>query len=177
MAPIDSGAAAGSASGSDAESETAGPRPDSGTGTDAADTSALASELHTVLGLLVRRTRAASGESELTPSQRSVAARLLRDGPTTTADLARAELVRPQSMRMTVSALEERGLIRRAPHPTDGRQVLVELSEAGRVAIAGILRAKQDWLTAALDGALDAHQRATLAAALPVLRTLAGGEA
>ncbi|WP_084714058.1 MarR family winged helix-turn-helix transcriptional regulator [Streptacidiphilus rugosus] len=141
------------------------------------DTAALASELHTVLGLLVRRTRAASGESELTPSQRSVAARLLRDGPTTTADLARAELVRPQSMRMTVSALEERGLIRRTPHPTDGRQVLVELSEAGRVTITGILRAKQDWLTEALDGALDADQRAVLAAALPVLRTLAGAEA
>ncbi|MEZ0069429.1 DNA-binding MarR family transcriptional regulator [Streptacidiphilus sp. MAP12-20] len=138
------------------------------------ETAALASELHAVLGLLVRRTRAASGESGLTASQRSVAGRLLREGPATTADLARAEFVRPQSMRITVAALEERGLLLRSPHPTDGRQVLVELSDAGRATITGILRAKQDWLTAALDGTLDADQRATLAAALPVLRALAG---
>ncbi|SEL98990.1 MarR family winged helix-turn-helix transcriptional regulator [Streptacidiphilus jiangxiensis] len=136
----------------------------------------LAVELHAVLGLLTRRARAATAGTELTASQRSVAARLLREGPATTADLARAEFVRPQSMRMTLGALEERGLIARTPHPTDGRQVLVELSAQGVDTIAGILRAKQDWLTTAIAGDLDPAQRDALAAALPVLRALAGTE-
>jgi DNA-binding MarR family transcriptional regulator len=139
-----------------------------------ADASQLAVELHAVLGLLSRRARAATAATELTASQRSVAARLLREGPATTADLARAEFVRPQSMRMTLSALEERGLIARTPHPTDGRQVLVELSEEGRATISGIITTKRDWLTSAIAGDLDPGQRAALAAALPVLRTLAG---
>ncbi|WP_084699935.1 MarR family transcriptional regulator [Streptacidiphilus anmyonensis] len=142
--------------------------------TGTADAAELAVELHTVLGLISRRARAATAATELTASQRSVAARLLREGPATTADLARAEFVRPQSMRMTLGALEERGLIARTPHPTDGRQVLVELSEEGRATIAGIITAKHDWLTSAIAGDLDAGQRAALAAALPVLRTLAG---
>jgi DNA-binding MarR family transcriptional regulator len=147
--------------------------PPSGT----ADAAQLAAELSTVLGLLTRRARAATAATELTASQRSVAARLLREGPATTADLARAEFVRPQSMRMTLGALEERGLIARTPHPTDGRQVLVDLSETGRATIAGIMRTKQDWLTSAIAGGLDARQRAALADALPVLRALAGTDA
>ncbi|RAG80986.1 hypothetical protein DN069_35320 [Streptacidiphilus pinicola] len=142
--------------------------------TDAADPAELAVELHAVLGLLSRRARAATAATELTASQRSVAARLLREGPATTADLARAEFVRPQSMRLTLGALEERGLIARTPHPTDGRQVLVELSEAGRATVAGIMQTKQGWLSSAIAGDLDAGQRAALAAALPVLRALAG---
>ncbi|MEY9873042.1 DNA-binding MarR family transcriptional regulator [Streptacidiphilus sp. MAP12-33] len=137
----------------------------------------LAVELHAVLGLLARRARAATAATELTASQRSVAARLLREGPATTADLARAEFVRPQSMRMTLGALEERGMIARTPHPTDGRQVLVELSEDGLATIAGILRTKQDWLTSAITADLDPTQREALATALPVLRALAGTEA
>ncbi|WP_063770026.1 MarR family winged helix-turn-helix transcriptional regulator [Streptacidiphilus melanogenes] len=145
--------------------------------TGSADAAQLAAELHAVLGLIARRARAASAATELTASQRSVAARLLREGPATTADLARAEFVRPQSMRMTLGALEERGLIVRTPHPTDGRQVLVQLSEEGRATIAGIITAKRDWLSSAIAGDLDSTERAALAGALPVLRTLAGADA
>ncbi|MDH6120414.1 DNA-binding MarR family transcriptional regulator [Kitasatospora sp. GAS204A] len=140
------------------------------------DLSGLAGEIHAVLGQLFRRARAASAGSGLTASQRSAASRLRRDGAATTADLARAEFVRPQSMRMTVAALEEQGYVRRTPHPTDGRQVLIELTEEGRAAMDSILRAKRDWLTTALGTELDPAQRATLARALPLLRTLATGD-
>ncbi|MCX4744294.1 MarR family transcriptional regulator [Kitasatospora sp. NBC_01287] len=143
---------------------------------DPEDLPGFAAEIHTVLGQLARRARAASAASELTASQRSAVARLLRDGAATTADLARAEFVRPQSMRMTVAALEERGYVRRTPHPTDGRQLLIELTEEGRAAVDSILRAKRDWLTSALGTQLDAAQRATLAQALPLLRSLAAGD-
>jgi DNA-binding MarR family transcriptional regulator len=139
------------------------------------DLPALAGEIHAVLGQLFRRARAASAGSGLTASQRSAVARL-RDGAATTADLARAEFVRPQSMRMTVAALEEQGYVRRTPHPTDGRQLLIELTDEGRAAMDSILRAKRDWLTTALGTELDADQRAALAEALPLLRIIATGE-
>ena len=69
----------------------------------------LAADLSGAVRRLVRRFRGVSPQTGLSPSQRSVLARLDGDGPTTTAGLARAELVRPQSMRLTVAALEETG--------------------------------------------------------------------
>ncbi|MBO0518301.1 MarR family winged helix-turn-helix transcriptional regulator, partial [Streptomyces beijiangensis] len=66
--------------------------------------------------------------------------------PTTIAALARAELVRPQSMRTTVGTLEEQGVLARSAHPTDGRQVVFALTEAGRASLAELRRAKYDWL-------------------------------
>ena len=49
----------------------------------------------------------------------------------TTADLARAEFVKPQSMGTTLADLEQAGLVQRRPHPTDGRQVLFALTAEG----------------------------------------------
>ena len=57
--------------------------------------------------------------------------RLDTDGPATTADLARAEGVKPQSMGATIAALEEKGIVERKPHPTDGRQMNIALTAKG----------------------------------------------
>jgi DNA-binding MarR family transcriptional regulator len=58
--------------------------------------------------------------------------------------------------------LEGRGLIRRRPHPTDGRMALVEITDAGRACVEQIRpalhRAERRWL-AALD---EAEQRTLL---------------
>ncbi len=59
-------------------------------------------------------------------------ARLAKDGPATTADLARAESMKPQSMGTTIAALEEMGIVERKPHPTDGRQMNIELTAKRR---------------------------------------------
>src|SRR5262249_20594449 len=83
------------------------------------------------VGLLVRRVRAAAATHELSWREPAVLGRLRRDGRATTADLARAEAVRPQSMGATVAALEEMGLVERKPHPTDGRQVNIVLTAKG----------------------------------------------
>lgn len=98
--------------------------------------------------------------------------RLYNEGPTTTAALARAELVRPQSMRMILAALEEQDLVERAPHPTDGRQVVFSSTERGRQAVASVRQAKQSWLLEAIDTRLDADERRTLAEATDLLRRL-----
>lgn len=54
-----------------------------------------------------------------------------RDG-LTTAQLARNSFVTTQSMADMLAVLERRGLISRAPDPTDRRRVLLSLTGAGR---------------------------------------------
>jgi DNA-binding MarR family transcriptional regulator len=140
--------------------------------TAAVETHALATELARVAGGLMRRLRAASQAEGFTPSQRSALHRLDTGGPTTIADLARAELVRPQSMRATVGVLEERGILQRRPHPTDGRQVVLSLTEAGRAALAELRRAKYDWLAETLQERLGPADRETLAQAAELMKRL-----
>lgn len=123
------------------------------------------------MGLLVRRVRAAAASHELSMTESGVMARLAQDGPATTADLARAESVKPQSMGATVSALEERGLVRRKPHPTDNRQINIELTAKGSAMRESAGQAKQMWLTQAI-GQLDKQEQATLFAAGKIVRRL-----
>ncbi|WP_327288120.1 MarR family winged helix-turn-helix transcriptional regulator [Streptomyces sp. NBC_01198] len=137
-----------------------------------ADRARTADELTTLVAQLGRRLRAASGGAELTPSQQSVMGRLEREGPATTAALARGELVRPQSMRMTLAALEERGLVARAPHATDGRLVVFSLTAEGADLLGSGRTARRGWLADALDSRLTPDEHRALACALPLLRRL-----
>ena len=102
------------------------------------------------IGLLVRRVRAAAASHELSLTESAVMARLMRDGPATTADLARAESMKPQSMGATIAALEEMGMVERKPHPTDGRQVNIELTAKGEAMRKSAKDAKLTWLTQAI---------------------------
>lgn len=131
-----------------------------------------ADELTTVIAQLTRRLRAASVQEELTPSQTSVVSRLSREGPATTAALARGELVRPQSMRMTLAALEERGLVDRAPDPTDGRQVVFSLTEAGARLQATSRRIRRGWLADAIESELSPEEQRALSDVVPLLQRL-----
>src|SRR6478609_2449071 len=102
------------------------------------------------LGKLIRRVRATVAEHELSMSESGVLAKLDRDGAATTADLARSENMKPQSMRTTLAVLEERGFITRKAHPTDGRQVLIELTKPGLEIRRKMLASKQLWLGQAI---------------------------
>lgn len=137
-----------------------------------ADRVRTADELTTLVAQLGRRLRAASAEAELTPSQQSVMGRLGRQGAATTAGLARSELVRPQSMRLTLAALEERGLVARAPHATDGRLVVFSLTAEGAELLGSGRAARRSWLAQAIDTRLTPQEHRTLAAALPLLQRL-----
>ena len=92
-----------------------------------------ATDLALALRLLVRRIRAAapSAAHQLSWTQMAVLKRLETEGAATTADLARAEAMKPQSMGTTIAALEALGLIERTPHPTDGRQMRIALTSKG----------------------------------------------
>ena len=124
------------------------------------------------IGLLVRRVRAAAASQELSLTEAAVMARLMKDGPATTADLARAEGMRPQSMGTTIAALEEMGIVERKPHPTDGRQVTIELTAKGVAVRKSAKDAKRTWLAQAI-AQLDKNEQATLFAAGEIIRRLA----
>jgi DNA-binding MarR family transcriptional regulator len=123
------------------------------------------------VGLLVRRTRAAAASHELSLTESAVMARLAKDGSATTADLARAEAMKPQSMGTTIAALEERGLVERKPHPTDGRQVNIELTAKGAVVRNSAKDAKRTWLAQAITQ-LDERDRETLFKAGEIIKRL-----
>lgn len=124
------------------------------------------------VGLLVRRARAASAAQGLSLTEALVMARLAKDGPATTADLARAEGMKPQSMGTTIAALEERGLVERKPHPTDGRQVNIELTDKGIAVRKSAKDAKRTWLAQAI-AQLDEPERDTLFKAGEIIKRLA----
>ncbi|WP_407288442.1 MarR family winged helix-turn-helix transcriptional regulator [Streptomyces sp. BP-8] len=136
------------------------------------DQERLATDLGATVAQLMRHLRAASPQGELTPTQRSVISRIDTGGPATIAALARAELVRPQSMRLTVGALEERGILARSPHPTDGRQVVFALTDEGLRMLTAVRQAKQNWLAVAIANRLSTEEQQTLAAATVLIRRL-----
>ncbi len=66
----------------------------------------------------------------------AVLALLYREGDRSIGQLATAERVQPPSMTRTVTCLEDDGFVERCAHPTDGRQVVVRLSDKGRELLA-----------------------------------------
>ncbi|MXN77392.1 MarR family transcriptional regulator [Burkholderia sp. 4701] len=128
-------------------------------------------DLTLAVGQLIRRLRSEVDSSGLTLSQLSALARLEQNGPMTTAELARAESMKPQSMKTILASLENEGLVQREPHPTDGRQILFLLTRAGIDERQQRTVAKRAWLQAALAG-LDPEEMQTLAAAIPLIRRL-----
>lgn len=137
-----------------------------------APSSALASELHALLGKLKRRLRAQASSGDLTPSQIAVLVHLDRDGPTTVSALARLESVRPQSMGATVGSLETLGLVKGSPDPSDGRQTILSLTPRCEEMIRSGRAARHEWLLRAIQSKLTQQEQAQLKAALPLLNRI-----
>lgn len=129
------------------------------------------SDLAQTLGRLVRHMRAAAAQHELSLTEMTVLGRLAREGPATTAELARAEGMRPQSMSAVVATLEERGLLERKPHPSDGRQLTIVLTDKGAAVRTSTKDLKRAWL-AQTTARLAAEERAVLARASDILKRL-----
>lgn len=124
------------------------------------------------VGRLYRRIRSAAATHELSLTEGAVLVRLDKHGPATTADLARAESVKPQSMGATIAALEERGLVARKAHPTDGRQMIITLTPKGLDVRQSAQDAKRTWLAEAIGG-LSEEERELLLKAGKIIRRLA----
>ena len=134
---------------------------------------ALAGELRVVVSKLIRRWREQAQAGDFTNAQKSVILRLERDGPATVSMLARAEGVRPQSMRITVAALEAAGVVSGKPDPNDGRQTFLRLTPSFLKILKTGRAAKEDWLFRALKAQLAPREHEQLAGALKLLSRIA----
>lgn len=136
--------------------------------------STLAGELRVALAKSTRRIRSRRGAADLPDPQFNVLAILLREGPLTPGALADAEHVQPPSMTRTVNALVDLGFVRKSEHPTDGRQVVVSLTELGEAEVRETRRRRDAWLAEQLK-TLTPEERRTLAQAAVLLRRIAAG--
>ena len=105
---------------------------------------------------------------DLTITQLSVLTSLELAGALSPRELAEVERVQPPTLTKMVAKLEDRGLVQRAPHPTDGRQVILSATPAGRAVVAENRRARDEWLAKEL-AALTAEERETLSRAAEIL--------
>ncbi|GIF05359.1 MarR family transcriptional regulator [Actinoplanes siamensis] len=119
-----------------------------------------------------RRVRQARPVGDLTFSQLSALTSLQLAGALTPRELADVERVQPPTMTKIVGKLEERGLVARTPHPTDGRQVILAATDEGRAVYASHERARNEWLAVQLDQ-LSPEERDTLARAAEILQRVA----
>ena len=137
------------------------------------DPGAIAADLRLSIGLLLRRLRQIPTGDELTLSESAALARLDRGGPATAAELARAEQISPQSIGATLGALQERGLIAKAPDPEDGRRMILTLTDAGLEVLRHRRNRRTEELARALSAGFTKTELEQLAAATPLLERLA----
>ncbi|MFF1798114.1 MarR family winged helix-turn-helix transcriptional regulator [Kitasatospora sp. NPDC058263] len=133
---------------------------------------AAVSQLRSSTMRLSRRLRHQRVEESLSPTEMGVLGTLARCGKATPGELARKEHVQPPSMTRIVAMLEEKGLVRREPHPEDRRQVVVSSTEQAEVILAESRRRRNAWLAELAEG-LDEEEWAARRAAAPVLYKLA----
>lgn len=77
---------------------------------------------------------------KLTRARATLLAHLQIAGPSIQNSLAQALRVTPRNITGLINGLESQGLVKRAPHPTDGRATLVELTRDGKRAAAALAR-------------------------------------
>ncbi|MDG4816824.1 MarR family winged helix-turn-helix transcriptional regulator [Micromonospora carbonacea] len=132
----------------------------------------LAPQLRDAITRLNRRVRQARPVGDLTVTQLSALTSLVLAGALTPRELADVERVQPPTMTKIVAKLEERGLVGRTPHPTDGRQVILSATEGGRAVLDQFERARNEWLARRL-AELPEADRETLQRAAEILQQLA----
>lgn len=135
----------------------------------------LATSLRISVSRLARRMRAervAQGlQPELSDTQLAALAALEKHPGMTPSELAEHEKVQPPSITRVIASLEERGLIRRMPHSTDRRQVVLSVTDQGRDVVRRLKQLREAWLARRL-AELSPAERAVLREALPILEKL-----
>ena len=136
------------------------------------DTAALAHELRLAVMRFSRRLRNQRVDTSVTLTHLAALSTLKRHGPMSPGELATHERVQPPSMTRVVVALEGKGLVTRTPHPTDGRQVVIDLTPAAQHLLDAEARAREAWLSGRLQQ-LTAQERDVLREAATIMEGLA----
>ena len=121
--------------------------------------------------LRVERAAAGLGEPDLSETQLAALATLERHGAMTPGELAEHEKVQPPSMTRVIAVLVESQLVRREPHASDRRQVMLTATDSGSDLVIKARRRREAWLAQRLKE-LSPAERATLRAAAPILEKL-----
>ncbi len=138
------------------------------------DTAALAHDLRLAVMRFSRRLRNQRVDTSVTLTHLAALSTLKRHGRMSPGELAGHERVQPPSMTRVVVALEGMGLVTRSPHPTDGRQVVIDLTPAAEDLLGAEARAREAWLSGMLQQ-LTAEERAVLREAAVIIDKLASG--
>jgi DNA-binding MarR family transcriptional regulator len=132
----------------------------------------LASELRmSVMRLRRRLASERDPANELSIPVMAVLGALFRYGELTVGELAGLERVQPPTMTRKVTYLDEGGYVARRPHETDGRVVVVTLTDLGRDRVVADRRRRDEWLARQLRD-LTPAEREVLRAAAPILKRL-----
>jgi DNA-binding MarR family transcriptional regulator len=134
-------------------------------------TAELASALRVSVMRLTRRLRAERPDFGLSLTQIATLATVERHGPMTPREVADHERVQPPSMTRVLGVLEERALIVRTAHPTDGRQQLVSITREGKDLLREDRRRREAWLALRL-AELSPEEREILHAAAPIIERI-----
>ncbi|MGH3168674.1 MAG: MarR family winged helix-turn-helix transcriptional regulator [Trebonia sp.] len=131
----------------------------------------LAGDLGAVLERLVALIRSLNTDNPMSRTASGTLATLERSGPSRLTALATREGVTQPAMTQLVSRLEDSGLVRREPDPSDGRVVRVVITDEG-LALMTRRRAERTGRLGILLAQLTPGQRQVLTGALPALSAL-----
>jgi len=132
----------------------------------------LASELRvSVMRLRRRLASERDPANDLSIAAMAVLGSLFRHGELTVGELAGLERVQPPTMTRKVNGLEEGGYVARRAHESDGRVVVVSLTELGRSRVVADRKRRDEWLSRQLRD-LTPDERAVLRAAAPIIQRL-----
>lgn len=117
-----------------------------------------AAEIRRATFRLARRLRAERPSGGLSPNKLGVLSHLYRQGPATPGTLAAAERQQPQSLTRVFFELERDALIVRRPSGQDRRKLILDITAAGRKALAQDMAARDLWLASALPALTEAER-------------------
>jgi len=132
----------------------------------------LAAALRPALLRLSRAVRSQRVDVSVSLACLSALGTLRKHGPMSAGDLAAFERVQPPSITRVLASLEQRGLVRREAHPSDKRQAIIVISDAGQELLAAERRSSNAWLARRL-AELTPTERALVRDVIPVLDKLA----
>jgi len=133
----------------------------------------VAAALQMSIGLFIRQLRQMQADGDLSLPEASALKRLDRGGPTSVTELAKVEQISVQSIGTTLKSLEERGLVERHPHPSDGRRAVLSITEAGTQVLGDKHNARAEQLAQALSAGFTASELRALMVAAPLIERLA----
>jgi DNA-binding MarR family transcriptional regulator len=135
------------------------------------DTAALAHDLRLAVMRLSRRLRSQRADTSLTLTQLAALSTLRAKGPLTPGELAAYERVQPPSMTRVLATLEGAGLVARSKHATDGRQVIVQVTDTARALLDDEIRMREAWLAQRMNE-LNPQERDQLRTASAIIERL-----